>query len=455
MLVWQDFMFANLDYPIADEGFRAAVERRGGRGARGARRPAEPRGALRQQRGRAAGGDARARPRARPRRALRRAPPRRRPRRRARTPSTCPRRRAAARCRSAPTAASPTTSASAPTCARSATRGWPRSASPPSASRSPTSRTRPRSRTCWADRRATRRSAARAGRRACRATSAAAGTSTTCATTTCETLFGVDPRELRSVEPHRYLELSRAVSGEVMAEVFGEWRRAASPCGGGIVLWLRDLASRRRLGPVRQPRRAQGRLSPPAPGARPGRRLDHRRGPRRDRRPRRQRPARAAARAPARGAVRRLRAATRRGERDRRGAPPRGRRAQRRDHAGALRRRGLGLPLRPARAGPDRRQPGARPRRRATELLSQAVRFPAGRPLATEPAARLGLEATLAAGGDGTALLRVTSRRLAYGVRVHAPGFAPDDDAFSIEPGATGRSPCARARRARPSMAPG
>jgi beta-mannosidase len=26
-----------------------------------------------------------------------------------------------------------------------------------------------------------------------------------------------------------------------MATVFGEWRRAGSPCGGGIVLWLRDL----------------------------------------------------------------------------------------------------------------------------------------------------------------------------------------------------------------------
>jgi beta-mannosidase len=43
------------------------------------------------------------------------------------------------------------------------------------------------------------------------------------------------------VEPERYYELSRAVSGEVMAEVFGEWRRAGSPCGGGLVLWLRDL----------------------------------------------------------------------------------------------------------------------------------------------------------------------------------------------------------------------
>ena len=31
------------------------------------------------------------------------------------------------------------------------------------------------------------------------------------------------------------------VSGEVMADVFGEWRRPASANGGGIVLWLRDL----------------------------------------------------------------------------------------------------------------------------------------------------------------------------------------------------------------------
>ena len=31
------------------------------------------------------------------------------------------------------------------------------------------------------------------------------------------------------------------VTGEVMADVFGEWRRAGSACGGGVVLWLRDL----------------------------------------------------------------------------------------------------------------------------------------------------------------------------------------------------------------------
>jgi beta-mannosidase len=34
---------------------------------------------------------------------------------------------------------------------------------------------------------------------------------------------------------------AQRVTGEVMADVFGEWRRPQSPCGGGIVLWLRDL----------------------------------------------------------------------------------------------------------------------------------------------------------------------------------------------------------------------
>lgn len=54
-------------------------------------------------------------------------------------------------------------------------------------------------------------------------------------------VFGVDPSELRRIDHGRYLELSRAVTGEIMAGVFGEWRRAGSPCGGALVLWLRDL----------------------------------------------------------------------------------------------------------------------------------------------------------------------------------------------------------------------
>ena len=54
-------------------------------------------------------------------------------------------------------------------------------------------------------------------------------------------LYGVDPVALRYASIERYFELSRLVSGELMAHVFGEWRRPASPCGGGIVLWCNDL----------------------------------------------------------------------------------------------------------------------------------------------------------------------------------------------------------------------
>ncbi|HEY0416188.1 MAG TPA: hypothetical protein VGC78_07355 [Gaiellaceae bacterium] len=50
-------------------------------------------------------------------------------------------------------------------------------------------------------------------------------------------------RELHGAGPgdDLYWELSRHVTGELMARVFGEWRRPGSTCGGGIVLWLRDL----------------------------------------------------------------------------------------------------------------------------------------------------------------------------------------------------------------------
>jgi beta-mannosidase len=54
-------------------------------------------------------------------------------------------------------------------------------------------------------------------------------------------LHSVDATALRSTDCNRYWELSRMVSGEVMGEVFGEWRRPESPCSGGIVLWAADL----------------------------------------------------------------------------------------------------------------------------------------------------------------------------------------------------------------------
>jgi beta-mannosidase len=54
-------------------------------------------------------------------------------------------------------------------------------------------------------------------------------------------MFRVDPLMTRYADVERYLALSRVVTGEVMARTFAEWRRAGSGCGGGLVWFLRDL----------------------------------------------------------------------------------------------------------------------------------------------------------------------------------------------------------------------
>jgi beta-mannosidase len=54
-------------------------------------------------------------------------------------------------------------------------------------------------------------------------------------------LFEVDPVSLRSHDPDRYRRLSRVTTGRVMARVFDEWRSPEHPCGGALVWYLRDL----------------------------------------------------------------------------------------------------------------------------------------------------------------------------------------------------------------------
>jgi beta-mannosidase len=54
-------------------------------------------------------------------------------------------------------------------------------------------------------------------------------------------LFNIDPIALRSQDVERYYALSRCVTGEVMKTVFAEWRKTGSQCGGGLVWFYKDL----------------------------------------------------------------------------------------------------------------------------------------------------------------------------------------------------------------------
>ncbi len=56
-----------------------------------------------------------------------------------------------------------------------------------------------------------------------------------------ERLYGLEPARLRREDPGRYFALSRAVVAEVMEETFAEWRRPASPTRGALVWLLQDL----------------------------------------------------------------------------------------------------------------------------------------------------------------------------------------------------------------------
>ncbi len=247
-------------------------------------------------------------------------------------------------------------------------------------------------------------------------------------------LFDVDPGELRRADPERYLALSRAVTGEVMAEVFGEWRRAGSPCGGGLVLWLRDVVPGSGWGVIDHRGRAKAALhhlrrvlAPVAVWTTDEGLAGVAVHVANDR---------------PEPLIARLRMALYRDGELRVGEAEE--ELELAPH-GALERNVEALLGRFVDAGYayrfgapqqdaivvslERERPGGR------ELLSQAVRFPAGRPIADEPAERLGLEAHARRRAEGSMDLVVRSRRLAYGVRVRVEGFSPADDAFSVEPG--------------------
>ncbi len=54
-------------------------------------------------------------------------------------------------------------------------------------------------------------------------------------------LFDVDPISMRSFDPEHYMLLSELVTGEIMSQVFSEWRSTKSHCNGGIVWFLQDF----------------------------------------------------------------------------------------------------------------------------------------------------------------------------------------------------------------------
>jgi beta-mannosidase len=54
-------------------------------------------------------------------------------------------------------------------------------------------------------------------------------------------ICGLDPAELRRHDHERYLQLSRVAVARTVQATFSRWRAAASPCRGALVWFLRDL----------------------------------------------------------------------------------------------------------------------------------------------------------------------------------------------------------------------
>ena len=57
------------------------------------------------------------------------------------------------------------------------------------------------------------------------------------------TLFGIDVHKMRCFDTEQYLALSEVASGEMMSQVFSEWRSANSQCAGGLVWFLKDIVA--------------------------------------------------------------------------------------------------------------------------------------------------------------------------------------------------------------------
>ena len=227
-----------------------------------------------------------------------------------------------------------------------------------------------------------------------------------------------------------YWERSRFVTGEVMAEVFGEWRRSSSSTSGGIILWSRDLSPgagwgvlddrgepkvalhhlRRALAPVAVWTTDEGLNGVAVQVAND-----------------RPEPLEA-----------RLRIALYRngelcvGEADEAvNLAPHS--VLERSVEGIL---GRFVDVSYAyRFGEPQQDLVVASLEQEDMLVSQAFRFPVGRPGRRQSPGELGLEVIASGGEAGSTIVTLRARRVVYGVRLARTGFVPEDDAFSIEPG--------------------
>jgi len=263
-----------------------------------------------------------------------------------------------------------------------------------------------------------------------------------------KTLFGVDAGALRWVDHARYLELSRMLTGELLAEAFGEWRRGASGCGGALVLWLHDLLPGAGWGLIddrgtpklayHQLKRALAPIAVWTVDEQLGGVVAHVANDRPE-------PLSAFLRVSlyreGEHLVERARvpaelAAHGHGEWNVEAVIGRFVDASWSYRFGPAGQDTIVVTLEQgADEGESAGEGAGAGAGEGARMLSQALRFPAGRPLEREPPERLGLAARAQTLPDGGARLTVSSRRVAYGVAIHAPGFVASDDGFSIEPG--------------------
>ncbi|VAW92770.1 Beta-mannosidase [hydrothermal vent metagenome] len=54
-------------------------------------------------------------------------------------------------------------------------------------------------------------------------------------------IFNIDTTRTRSFDTQSYMELSEVATGEIMSQVFSEWRSMHSQCSGGLVWFLKDF----------------------------------------------------------------------------------------------------------------------------------------------------------------------------------------------------------------------